>query len=174
MHRNMHRALHRQMEGYVICKWGCAAWVKEGQVHSITTTLPHRHTVTPPRNYTTAPSRPISDPCPTTPVPHHTTLPPRQAEHFHQREQCTKRIVQCLLGCPMQLREEQWLEGALDFQPPAEEDDGEGFQFSDEQQVGFRKSTTLHSTITSFHHSTKPLPHHCTGVPLNVHARFDT
>ena len=53
----------------------------------------------------------------------------------------------------MQLREEQWLENALEFQPAEEEEDGDGFQFND-QHVGFQNFTTHHSAP---HHTTPHL-----------------
>ena len=31
LHRDMHRALTRQREGYIICRWGCGQWMKSGQ-----------------------------------------------------------------------------------------------------------------------------------------------
>ncbi len=63
VHRNMHRALMRQRDHFIICRWGCGQWMREGQ-----------------------------------------------EEYFHQKEVCAKRIVGCVLGCPMKMREEQWLE----------------------------------------------------------------
>lgn len=31
VHRNMHRALMRQKDGFVICRWGCKQWIRAGQ-----------------------------------------------------------------------------------------------------------------------------------------------
>merc|ERR1711965_256583 len=31
VHRNMHRALMRQRDHFIICRWGCGQWMREGQ-----------------------------------------------------------------------------------------------------------------------------------------------
>jgi hypothetical protein len=35
VHRNMHRALLRQRDGFVICRWGCGQWMRAGQAEYV-------------------------------------------------------------------------------------------------------------------------------------------
>ena len=57
-----------------------------------------------------------------------------EAEQLHQQEQCVKRIIKCVLNCPLQLKEEEWSQPAeyLDRPTAAEIDEATG---SDEEEV---------------------------------------